>query len=307
MTRRALFLVNQKARHGQQDLARVRQLLQKGGIDLIEPQSMSENASETIRQFVADADLIILGGGDGTVNQALNGLLDAKLPFGLLPLGTANDLARTLDLPLDPVAACDVILAGRTQLIDVGCVNDQPFVNVASIGLASEVTKQLSRAAKSRWGVLAYVFSAVKAMLRGRPFSVEIRCNGDSLLTRTWQVTVGNGRSYGGGLTIHEGARINDGLLHLYSLEMESGWHILPLLPAMWRGTLDPIHTIRTMQGTSFEVRPISRQRSITADGELVGRTPAVFKVQPQALSVYVTEARAEASEQQLHPLPARP
>lgn len=292
MTRRALFLLNRQARHGGMDLALVRERLEQGGIELLEPPSPSSDVSETIQKNAHDAELVIVGGGDGTVNRALKGLLQARIPFGLLPLGTANDLARTLELPTDPLAACDVILAGRTQLIDVGLVNGQPFLNVASIGLASKVTQQLSHAAKSRWGVLAYFLAAVKAVFQGRPFSVEIDCEGETLRTRTWQVTVGNGRSYGGGLTIHEGARIDDGLLNLYSLEVKHLWHILPLLPAMRRGTLDSIHAFRTMQSTRLEVRPIGRARSITADGELIGKTPAVFQVHPRALVVYASDAR---------------
>ena len=293
MLRRALFLVNSQARRGQENLSQIRERLLAGGLELIEPHEEAGGWSELIRRHCKEADLIVLGGGDGTINWALNGLLEAQLPFGLLPLGTANDLARTLQLPRDPIAACEVILSGRLQRIDVGSVNDRPFLNVASLGLAGELTRRLSHGAKTRWGVLAYVWAAIGALLQARPFLVEIVCNGKRLRTRTWQVAVGNGRSYGGGLTIHEEARIDDGLLDLYSMEFKHGWHILPLIPALWRGTLDPVNTVRTLRSTKFEVRPIRRPRSITADGELVGQTPAVFQLLPQALSVYVP-ARSE-------------
>jgi YegS/Rv2252/BmrU family lipid kinase len=282
-----LLLINGKARHGRSNIDQIRRRLTAVGLDLIVPASVSRNASETIRQSVGNAELIVIGGGDGTINQALPGLLDARLPFGILPMGTANDLARTLELPADPIAACDVILAGRTKLIDVGRVNGQPFLNVASIGLATQVTRSLSQGAKSRWGVLAYGWAALRALFRGRPFTVDICCEGQVFRARTWQVTVGNGRSYGGGLTIHEGARIDDGLLNLYSLEVEHSWQLLPLIPALWHGKLDPIHTVRTMQGTKIKIVPTRRPRSITADGELLGKTPAVFEIQPQALSVF--------------------
>ncbi len=288
MPRRALFLVNSRARRGQENLSQIRDRLSAGGLELIEPRGEPGDWSELIRRHRQEAELIVLGGGDGTINGALNGLLEAQLPFGVLPLGTANDLARTLQLPADPVAACEVILSGRVQRIDVGRVNDRPFLNVASMGLAGELTRRLSRGAKTRWGVLAYVWAAIGALLHARPFMVEIVCNGECVRTRTWQVAVGNGRSYGGGLTIHEEARINDGLLNLYSMEFKRGWHILPLIPALWRGTLDPVNTVRTLCSTKFEIRPIRRPHSITADGEIVGKTPAVFQLLPQALSVYV-------------------
>lgn len=294
MSRRALFLVNSKSRRGRENLAQVRERLVTGGLDLIEPHDESENWSESIRRYRDDVELVVIGGGDGTINRALTDLLEAQLPFGVLPLGTANDLARTLQLPGDPVAACEVILNGRLRRIDVGRVNDRLFLNVASIGLAGELTRRLSRGAKSRWGVLAYVWAAFGALLRARPFLADIVCDDVCLRTRTWQVAVGNGRSYGGGLIINEGARIDDGLLDLYSMEFKRSWQILPLIPALWRGTLDPVHTVRTLRGTQFEVRSIRRSRTITADGEIVGQTPAVFQLLPQALSVCVSAQSEE-------------
>ncbi len=289
MPRRALFLVNNKARRGQEDLAQIRDRLTAGGLELFEPRAEQGDLSGLIRRHHHQVELIVLGGGDGTINRALNGLLEAQLPLGVLPLGTANDLARTLLLPADPMAACEVILSGHVQRIDVGRVNERPFLNVASMGLAGELTRRLSRGAKTRWGVLAYVWAAIGALLRARPFSVEIVCDGESLHARTWQIAVGNGRNYGGGLTIHEEARIDDGLLDLYSLEFTRRWHILPLIPALWRGALEPINTVRNLRGTEFEIRPLRHPRSITADGELVGQTPAVFQLLPQALSVFVS------------------
>jgi diacylglycerol kinase family enzyme len=117
---------------------------------------------------------------------------------------------------------------------------------------------------------------------------VEISSSGTSLRTRSWQIAVGNGRFYGGGLTVHEKATINDGVLHLYSLEMRRRWQILPLIPAIWRGKLDPVLPVRTIRDTEFEIRPLSRVRSVIADGEMVGQTPAVFKILPAALNVFV-------------------
>ena len=288
MGRRTLFLINRNARCGQEDFTELRERLTAGGLDLIEPKTEISDTSGVIRKFGRDVELIVLGGGDGTINRALNGLMEVQIPFGILPLGTANDLARTLELPTDLIAACDVILCGRTRRIDVGQVNGRLFLNVASIGLAAEVTRRLNRGAKSRWGVLAYLWAAIGAMVKGRSFSVEIRSGGEILRTRTWQISIGNGRSYGGGLTIHDKASIDDGLLDLYSLEVEHSWHLLPLIPALWRGELDPVLAVRTMHGTTFQIRPLSRPRSIIADGELIGKTPADFHLLPQALSVCV-------------------
>ena len=295
MRQRALLLVNSDSRRGQEDYDHVRTQLMNGGLDLVEPGAPGDEAANLILQHAPHVDMIVLGGGDGTINRSLKSLLKVQLPLGLLPLGTANDLARTLQLPGDLRAACEVILAGQKKLIDVGWVNDRPFLNVASIGVSESVTRRLSQGAKSRWGVLAYIWAAMGAMLHCRPFTVEIVSSAGRRTTKTWQVAVGNGRHYGGGLTIHNDAKIDDGRLDLYSLEIERSWHILPLIPALWSGTLDPVHTVFTMHDTEFEVRPLHRSRRITADGELLGHTPAMFRLEPKALSVFVPAISLES------------
>ena len=97
-------------------------------------------SSEAIRRECGAVDLVILAGGDGTMNSAVDALVECKLPLGILPTGTANDLARTLEIPTDLAAAAAVIGAGRRHAIDLGCVNGKYFFNAASIGLSAEVT-----------------------------------------------------------------------------------------------------------------------------------------------------------------------
>ena len=289
MSREAMLLVNRKARRGQVHIDLACDRLSAGGLKLIEePSDRPQEISSIIKRHSRRAELVILGGGDGTLNRALDGLLEAKLPLGILPLGTANDLAHSLHLPTELLAACDVILDGHTRKIDVGCVNGRHFLNVASIGLAVEVTRRLTRQTKSRWGKLAYLVAVIQALIRTRPFTAEICSEGDCSQTRTIQIAVGNGRYYGGGLTIDEDAQIDEGKLHLYSLEVERWWHILPLIPALWRGTFEPVRAVRTLHGNRIQVRPLKRPRSITADGELIGTTPAEFHLLPKALTVFV-------------------
>jgi diacylglycerol kinase family enzyme len=100
---------------------------------------------DLIRRYSDRVDLIVIGGGDGTLNAAADGLVDIQLPLGILPLGTANDLARTLGLPKTLSGACGVIAQGRRQAIDLGWVNGKHFFNVASLGLSVKITQQLSK------------------------------------------------------------------------------------------------------------------------------------------------------------------
>jgi diacylglycerol kinase (ATP) len=121
-----------------------------------------------------EMDLIVIGGGDGTISKAVPQLLNLKRPFAVLPLGTANDFARTLSLPADPLAAAEVALNGREHRIDVGLVNDRPYLNVASIGLASKVVKAQSKELKRRWRVFAYAISFVRAVRDLQPIIINL-------------------------------------------------------------------------------------------------------------------------------------
>jgi YegS/Rv2252/BmrU family lipid kinase len=286
MTRRALVLVNRHSRSGEQHADEAMALLREHGFTVLEKTpGKAENLSDLIRRYKNEVDTVIVGGGDGSLNAAANGLVEAQIPLGILPLGTANDLARTLEIPTELEQACQTIAEGYTKRIDLGSVNDNYFFNVASIGLTVRITQQLSKESKGRWGVLAYLFTALQVLWQARPFHAEIRCNGESFKVKTIQIAVGNGRHYGGGMVVAEDAEIDDSRLDLYSLEVNHWWQVVLLFPAMRQGTLEGSQRVRTLQGREFEVH-LLKQRALTADGEIVGSTPARFRLCPQALTV---------------------
>lgn len=174
--KRALLFLNRRSRSGgdrARDLAV--QQLEAGGL-VLTPGSCSQAADMTreISRHAREVDLVVVGGGDGTVNAALEGALDAGLPLGIIPLGTANDLARTLGIPSDPSAAAAVIVAGHTRRIDVGQVNDQFFANVASMGLSVELARRMTGNLKRHLGRLSYPLAALKTVLYTKPFTAEV-------------------------------------------------------------------------------------------------------------------------------------
>ncbi|PSB25909.1 lipid kinase [Stenomitos frigidus] len=288
MQTRALLLVNRHARRGQADRSRAIAQLREAGFALIEPPSHSPHSlSEIIRRYAKQVDLVIIGGGDGTLNAAIDGLLDTQLPLGILPLGTANDLARTLGIPTALSDACEVIKNGRSERIDLGWVNGKHFFNVASLGFSVKITQQLSREVKRRWGVLAYAIAACQGLLRSVPFSAEIHANGEPLQVRIVQIAIGNGRHYGGGMTVAADAAIDDQRLDLYSLEIEHWWQMIALLPNMHSGTHSSWSFVRSLSSQAIEVKT-HRSHSINTDGEITTSTPACFRVIPKALSVLV-------------------
>lgn len=282
--RRALMLVNPTKREDPRlaiGLARLR-----AGSIVVDDVDFEPSAMADLPQRAKDKDMIIVSGGDGTVHRAAPLLLKAGVPVGILPTGTANDLARTLHIPTDPDAAAQIIVAGKTRTIDLGEVNGEPFFNVASIGMTADLTRALSGDLKRRWGKAAYALTAARLLFTTRPFSGSIASPDGRVDVKTLQITIGNGRYYGGGSAVEESAAIDDGHLHLYSLEMRSPWLLLPLLWAFRKGTHGRHASVRTLVGDDFEIRT-SRPRSVSADGEIITKTPARFRILPGSLRVF--------------------
>ncbi len=267
--------------------------LRAGGVTLFEGTCNDPlDVTPCILAHRARVDCVIVGGGDGTLNAAGPGLLATALPLGVLPMGTANDFARSLGLPLDAAAAADVICGGLTRSIDVGEVNGRTFFNVASVGLAADLAQRLTAEHKRRFGRLSYALSASNVLLEARPFHATLLLGEQKIMVRTMQIAVGNGRFYGGGNIVASGAQIDDGHLNLYSLEFSRVWRMALMVRSFKSGSHGAVREVRTARGASFEVIT-RRPRPVNADGELVTQTPARFTQRLQALSVYVSGGAA--------------
>lgn len=286
---RALILANPHSRSAGAGVDAAAAELHKAGIDVLRPAwREGEPLSTAIERCGDKADFVVIAGGDGSLNAAAPALIDSGLPLGILPGGTANDLARTLGLPLDMVEAAKVIAAGRIRAIDVGEVNGKPFFNVASLGMSASLADRLTRETKRRWGRLAYALTATEVLIEARRFGAVIRPDeGDEVAVRSLQIAVGNGRHYGGGMIVEETARIDDGRLDLYSLEFRDIWKLPFMAFAFRKGRHGLADDVRTMSGPGFEIRT-REPMPVNADGEIVTQTPAVFRVRPGAIRVFV-------------------
>lgn len=296
MARRALYFVNRHSRRGRDGAAVAEQCLAEAGIELVPLACRKgDDLSQVIRARAAGCDAVILGGGDGTMNAAAAALVETGLPLGILPLGTANDLARTLGLPTDPAEAAAIIADGSLRRIDLGQVNDRHFFNVASLGLSVKLTRSLSPEIKRRWGRLGYLRTAFGMLPHRHRFHAEIQVeDGSRLSVRTAQIAVGNGRYYGGGMAIHRTARIDDGRLDLYSLEMASAWTV-PLVAMLFAsGRQGELRDVRTLRSTAFTITT-DRPRPINTDGEITTATPARFSLIRSAVAVYCPASQENA------------
>jgi diacylglycerol kinase (ATP) len=292
--RRALLLRNPKSRRGGESIDAVLQRLDEGGITTTV--ETFEHLPEIARDIVRlrdTADLVVVCGGDGSVSSSAMAAMESGLPLGIIPMGTANDLARTLDLPLDPAEAAGVIAAGLTRPVDVGTVNGHAFFNVASIGLSSDLAQGLDPALKKRFGRVGYALAALKVLTKASTFAATIIEKGRATQVETFQIAIGNGRHYGGGNVVEQDAEIDDGSLDLYSLELGNVWKLALMLRSFRSGTHGAWQEVRTAKCTEFTIKT-RKPMPINADGEIVTATPALFKVHPKAVSIFAPPAGPE-------------
>ncbi len=288
--RRVLVMVNPGARRGAEGIEPALARLRVAGLEVaVERFGGPAEIEADILRRAAEVAAVVVCGGDGTMMRAAPAILETGLPFGILPMGTANDLARTLGIPEDLEAAADVIVAGNLRAIDVGFVNDHPFFNVASIGLSVDLTRTLTTDLKRRWGRLGYLVAGMRVLARARRFSAWICEDGDRVRVKTLQIAVGNGRHYGGGNVVEAGADIDDGHLDLYSLEMSSVWKLALGLRTFRSGAHGAWTDVRTAKGVGFDIET-RRPRDVNADGEIVTRTPARFRMARKAVQVFAPE-----------------
>lgn len=288
MGKRALLLINTHSRNGKKLFPIAVEHFYSSGFELIvKPIKSIEELKIVVTEYHSRIDLVIVGGGDGTLNAVVDSLVETNLPLGVLPFGTANDLARTLGIPTNTKDACDVIVNGHLKCIDLGLVNGKYFFNVASIGLSVDITEKLSKGLKRRWGVLAYGITALQVLASTRRFSATVVVNGETLPRfKTIQIAIGNGRYYGGGMAVAENAAIDDQKLDLYSLELKHWWQIFPLIWHLPEGRQHQLPWVRTLEGQEIEVHT-HKSYSINTDGEITTITPAKFKVIPRKLKVF--------------------
>lgn len=253
----------------------------------------------TLDRVLADGhDLVVVGGGDGTVSYAAGRVAGTNVMLGVLPLGTANDFARTLEIPNNLAEACATVAEGKVVDIDLGRANGEPFLNVASVGLSVAVTEALSPRLKRMIGPLAYSIATLRAYARHQPFRARLEFpEGDHEpleFEDVLQVAVGNGRHYGGGNTVSPTAGIDDHILDIYAILAGPLREHVSIARLLKDGSFikhDRVHHV-----TSRHVRLVTEPPlSVNLDGEIATTTPADFTIQRNAVHVVVPQSSTSA------------
>lgn len=267
------------------------------GVHLV--QSGTDLAGTFDRVLADGHDLLVVGGGDGTLSYAAGRVAGTDVTLGVLPLGTANDFARTLEIPNNLAQACATVAGGKVVDIDLGRANGEPFLNVASVGLSVAVTEALSPRLKRYLGPLAYSIATLRAYARHTPFRARLEFpEGDHQpleLGDLLQVAVGNGRHYGGGNTVSPTAGIDDHLLDIYAILAGPLREHVSIARLLRDGSF--IKHDRVYHLTTRRVRMVTDQPlPVNLDGEIATTTPTNFAVQRNAVHVVVPQSSMSAS-----------
>lgn len=289
MTEHTLVLANPGSRSGDdridEALERLRVL---GELTVVRP-DRPDQLPAAIREHAGQVNRVILAGGDGTVNLALDALMEAKLPVGLLPLGTANDLARSLDIPEDLEEAANIIVRGHSRRIDVARANDVSFINAIGMGLGPQMTREMDSETKSRFGVLAYLIGIARAFRRQRTFAARVEGDRGRAEGQFIQITVANGIHYGGGMTVADDAKLDDGKLDVLLVPRQSHWLLLANALRFKLGQTRNADNITHWRCHQLSIET-DRELEVTADGEFLTSTPVECEVIPGALDFYAPE-----------------
>lgn len=264
--------------------------LRRGGhrVRLVASRGPGDLAVQAARAVREGAGLVVAAGGDGTLNAVLNGVAHvrgglARVSLGLLPLGTGNDFARTLDLPTELPAAVDRLAAGRVRRLDAARLNDRLFLNASGGGFTAETSARVSGRLKAWVGRLAYLVGGAQALRAHTPVLTDVRLDGARHLLPLQLFAVCNGRTLGGGHVLAPEAEPDDGWLDVCLVHGTSKVDLVTLLPVLSSGRhLDDAKVIY-MRARRVSLRFASRTL-VNVDGEVDAYSVCRYEVLPGAV-----------------------
>lgn len=295
-TRKAILIFNPKTgRYASRRLPGIEEIcsqLRSVGLEIelvatTGPGDATRIAAEAGRKGVSD---LIVSGGDGTINEALQGLVGTRATLGILPRGTANVLACELGLPLDYNHAVGVIARGKKRRVHVGCAIDQTsgskryFLLMAGIGLDATVVGRVHPGLKKRFGKGAFWYSGLSYLADWKPKPFVIEVDGQAL-TATF-ATIGKAASYGGNLTVTPRAQLDQPVFEICVIDSMSRLRYLYLLSYAMRSGVPTgrrgVHFLRATRARA------TGEAAVQVDGELIGNLPMTFEIAPDSIELIV-------------------
>jgi YegS/Rv2252/BmrU family lipid kinase len=243
-----------------------------------------DHAYDEARRAAADGETVVALGGDGLLRPLAGALKNSESALAIVPGGRGNDLARVLGIPTDPAEAARVAVEGEERLLDVANVEGTPFMGVASFGFDSDANR-IANEAKLVRGNAVYVYAALRTLAVWRPARFTVVVDGERHEMTGYTVAVGNSKAYGGGMYVLPQAELDDGKLDVALVKQASKLRSLWDLPKLFKGSHTDLDYMEFLRGEEIEVSS-DRPFVIYADGDPIGATPAVMRVERRCLRV---------------------
>ncbi|AXJ14027.1 diacylglycerol/lipid kinase family protein [Streptococcus pluranimalium] len=235
-------------------------------------------------------DSVFVMGGDGTVNEGISGLAeqDYRPKFGFFPLGTVNDLARALNLPINPKEAIEALDFEQTKSLDIGKINDRYFMNVVAVGSIPEAVRDVSVEEKTKFGKMAYLISGLKKIAQNETYNFELDVDGDHISVESTTLLIGLTNSIGGHENFLPDAKVDDGLLHLVYLKDTNMLESFQAIPNLAQGVTESNQNLgyRTFNKAHIALKN-SQSLGTNVDGDEGEELPIDITILPSHLTVY--------------------
>jgi YegS/Rv2252/BmrU family lipid kinase len=243
------------------------------------------HGSELAREAAARGEIPVTLSGDGLIGAVAGALRDVPDGIlGVLPGGRGNDFVRMAGLPLDAVAACDVLVKGAAVPIDMGEADGRTFLGIASLGFDSDANR-IANEAPAALGRLVYVYGAARAIVAWKPACFTVDVDGARTELRGWSVAAANSGFYGGGMRLAPHARLDDGALDVILVGECSPLRYAATLPRVFRGAHLSSPAVTELRGREVRVEA-DRPFTVYADGDPIGNLPITMRAVPAALRV---------------------
>jgi YegS/Rv2252/BmrU family lipid kinase len=286
--RSAALIVNTRSRKGEALFRRARALLEAKDIDLRLCTAVKDPAEipHAVRDAVrAEIDLVIVGGGDGTISCAVDPLVGSKSVFALLPLGTANSFARTLGISIDVEAAVDVATGGKVQAIDLPRIGNDYFANCAAIGLAPMIAESIPHGLKRWLGRPGYLAWAALQLARFEPFTLTVKAGRKRRTLRALEVRIANGAYQGGTELIDTHPSSGEIVIQVVTGGTRAG--LLWSWGLSLAGADRARETVEEFRGTAFAIAT-DPPLPVSIDGEILAKTPIEIRLEQRAIRMMV-------------------
>jgi diacylglycerol kinase (ATP) len=257
--------------------------------DMYITQAQGDAMNEAKRAVQQGYDAVISAGGDGTANEVVNGIAGHDVILGIIPCGSGNDLAISMEIPRNTGKACEIILRGNTRRRDLGRVIDRYFANSVGIGFDAAVAKTASQSLRSFpvRGIPLYILALFKTLRQYKGCQAYVTIDDEEVIElHPLLIAVGIGKTYGGGIPIVPCAIPDDGLYDVCTVEAVGSLEILSKLPKALRGTHVNDPKARLMRGRSVRIQ-LSAEMPLHMDGEVFEADSMEFSIIPGGLQVF--------------------